>query len=177
VPLAKLAALISAGKTLQELGFVSTPHPRFYSVKEVVLPFLKFAGVAPFLGPEMRSTGESMGIDPDPYLAYYRAALGAGALLPDSGTARLIGAGLDEQAAVLTDLGFAVARGPLAAGADADYDLLIDVDQTPEARRALENGVPYVTTAEAATWTVKAMAAAASARAAGPLPVRALQDL
>ena len=177
VPLAKLAALISAGKTLQELGFVSTPRPSYYSVKEVVLPFLKFAGVAPFLGPEMRSTGESMGVDPDPYLAYYRAALGAGALLPGAGTARLIGTGLDEQASLLTELGFAVARGPLAAGADADYDILIDVDQTPEARRALENGVPYVTTAEAATWTVKAMAAAASARAAGPLPVRALQDL
>ncbi len=177
VPLAKLAALIAAGKTLEELGFVATPRPKHYSVKEVVLPFLKFAGVAPFLGPEMRSTGESMGIDDDPYLAYYRAALGAGSSLPSEGKARLIGDGLDQQASVLVGLGFAVARGAVAPGSEPDYALLIDVEHTPEARRALENGVPYMTTAEAATWTVKAMAAAAAARAEGPLPVRALQDL
>ncbi len=177
VPLAKLAALIAAGKTLAELGFVATPRPKHYSVKEVVLPFLKFAGVAPVLGPEMRSTGESMGIDDDPYLAYYRAALGAGAALPGEGSARLIGEGLDDQAAVLAGLGFAVERGPVPPDSEPDYALLIDVEQTAEARRALENGVPYVTTTEAATWTVKAMAAAAAARAAGPLPVRALQDL
>ncbi len=179
VPLAKLAALVAAGKTLDELGFTATPRPKHYSVKEVVLPFLKFRGVAPFLGPEMRSTGESMGIDDDPYLAYYRAALGAGAALPRSGRARLIGDGVEAQAAKLAELGFDVVRGPLPSGSEPDYALLIDTEHTPEARRALENGVPYVTTAEAANWTVNAMAAAAGALAGanGALPVRALQDL
>ncbi|MBW7916986.1 MAG: carbamoyl-phosphate synthase large subunit [Trueperaceae bacterium] len=178
VPLAKLAALVSAGRSLVELGFTVTPRPRHYSVKEVVLPFLKFAGVAPFLGPEMRSTGESMGIDEDPYLAYYRAALGAGADLPRSGRVRLIGGGLDELGAELIGLGFEVARGPLGPGVEPDYGLLVDVERTSEPRRALENGVPYVTTLQAARWTVGAMAAAAAARADGrPLPVRALQDL
>src|SRR5690606_11336177 len=51
-PLAKYAALIAAGKSLTEIGFTSTPKPVFYSVKEAVLPFLKFSGVAPVLGPE-----------------------------------------------------------------------------------------------------------------------------
>lgn len=75
-PLAKYAALIAVGRTLEELGFTEDPTPGFYSVKEVLIPWLKFPGVIPVLGPEMRSTGESMGIDTDPYLAYYRAELG-----------------------------------------------------------------------------------------------------
>jgi carbamoyl-phosphate synthase large subunit len=53
----------------------------------VVLPFLKFAGVLPVLGPEMRSTGESMGIDADPYLAYYKALAGANVHLPERAAA------------------------------------------------------------------------------------------
>ncbi len=176
-PLAKYAALIAAGRTLGEIGFTVAPRPSVYSVKEAVLPFLKFRGVLPVLGPEMLSTGESMGIDADPYLAYYRAALGAGASLPLAGSVRLIGPGLDEHAARLAALGFEVASGELSAGADPDYGLLIDVTRSPELRRALENGVPYVTTLEAADWTTLAIGAARRASEAGPLPVRALQDL
>lgn len=83
LPLAKLAAKIAVGKTLRELGIRELdPVPPYYAVKEVVIPWLKFPGVIPVLGPEMRSTGESMGIDPDPYLAYYKAELGAGQRLP-----------------------------------------------------------------------------------------------
>jgi carbamoyl-phosphate synthase large subunit len=85
-PLAKYAALIAAGRTLDEIGFTRC-RPAFYSVKEAVLPFVKFRGVLPVLGPEMRSTGESMGISPDPYLAYYKALLGANVKLPRSGRA------------------------------------------------------------------------------------------
>src|SRR5690606_32658600 len=81
-PLAKYAALVAAGTSLVDLGFTEAPTPTVYSVKEAVLPFLKFRAVLPVLGPEMRSTGESMGIDPDPYLAYYKAAVAAGAALP-----------------------------------------------------------------------------------------------
>jgi carbamoyl-phosphate synthase large subunit len=172
-PLAKYAALIAAGKTLAELGFTETPRPDVYSVKEVVLPFIKFSGVLPLLGPEMRSTGESMGIDPDPYLAYYKALLGAGMVPPNHGTALLIGSGLGEIQTELEALGLTVVWRGDAPREAMDYQLLIDVAHTPELRRALEQGIPYVTTLEAARWLVKAMAAARRS----PLKVRALQAL
>ncbi len=173
-PLAKYAALIAAGRTLEELGLTETPTPSLYSVKEVVLPFLKFRGVLPVLGPEMRSTGESMGISDDPDMAYAKAELGAGVVLPETGVARLVGTGLDGCAERLEALGFEVRRGPLGdPEAEPDYALLIDVSHTPELRRALENGVPYATTPEAADWTVRAIAVLARR-----IPeVRALQDL
>lgn len=174
-PLAKYAALIAAGRSLQEIGFTSKPEPKVYSVKEVVLPFLKFGGVLPVLGPEMRSTGETMGIDADPYLAYYKAAVAAGQRFPAPGTpatVRLIGAPLAELAPELERQGFTVLLG--AAPTDApDYQLLFDVEHTPELRRALESGLPYCTTLEAARWTVRALAA----RAATEPGVNALQDL
>src|SRR5690606_18210998 len=174
-PLAKYAALIAAGRSLAEIGFTSTPAPVMYSVKEAVLPFLKFSGVNLVLGPEMRSTGESMGIDRDPYLAYYRAALSAGSALPAAGRVLALGAAgvLAAELKALEELGFTVLSEPDGA----DYDLLIDVAQTPELRRALEAGVPYVSTPEAAQWTVRALQAAAAARRRGPLGVTALQDL
>ncbi|MGA9575892.1 MAG: carbamoyl-phosphate synthase large subunit [Lysobacterales bacterium] len=61
-PLASIAALCMAGKTLKEQGITEEIIPEFYSVKEAILPFLKFPGVDPILGPEMRSTGEVMGV-------------------------------------------------------------------------------------------------------------------
>jgi carbamoyl-phosphate synthase large subunit len=62
VPLAAIAAKVMAGKTLKELGFTREIIPNFFSIKEAVFPFMKFPGVDPILGPEMRSTGEVMGI-------------------------------------------------------------------------------------------------------------------
>ena len=173
-PLAKYAALIGAGKSLKEIGFTETPHVETYAVKEVVLPFAKFAGVVPILGPEMRSTGESMGIDAHPDLAYYKAQLGAKQPLPDGGAVRLIGEGLDDLATSFAGLGFDVQRGPQGSGDTTDVDLVIDVQHdTADLRRALEDGVPYVTTREAAAWTARAIEAARAA----PLTVTALQDL
>ena len=61
-PLAKIAARVMAGETLEEVGFTEEPHPQHVSVKEVVLPFDKMYGSDPFLGPEMKSTGEVMGV-------------------------------------------------------------------------------------------------------------------
>src|SRR5690606_22960658 len=122
-------------------------------------------------------TGESMGIDADPHLAYYRAALGAGAQLPRSGAVRLVGAALAPLVDGFEGLGFTVTLADGDAEADAAYDLLVDVEQTAELRRALEDGVPYVSTLEAAEWTLGALEAAAAARAAGGLSVTALQDL
>src|SRR4030095_12765711 len=63
IPCAKIAAKVMAGKSLKELGVTEQPDPAHTSVKEVVFPFAKFPGVDVVLGPEMRSTGEVMGID------------------------------------------------------------------------------------------------------------------
>ena len=84
-PLAKLAALVMAGKTLEELGFTREIWPRHFSVKEAVFPFLKFPGVDTVLGPEMKSTGEVMGIDSDFGRAYAKAQIEAGNPIPATG--------------------------------------------------------------------------------------------
>ncbi|MBX3176316.1 MAG: carbamoyl-phosphate synthase large subunit [Candidatus Hydrogenedentes bacterium] len=86
VPLAKLAARVMAGKTLKELGFTEDPTPEYTSAKEVVLPFIKFPGVDILLGPEMRSTGEVMGIDQNMGLAFAKSQIAAGASVPLGGT-------------------------------------------------------------------------------------------
>ena len=85
-PLAKLAVRVMSGKTLAELGFTEEVIPKHIAVKEAVLPFDKFAGTDALLGPEMRSTGEVMGIDVDFGKAFAKAALGANQRLPLSGT-------------------------------------------------------------------------------------------
>ncbi|MDT0593982.1 carbamoyl-phosphate synthase large subunit [Glaciecola petra] len=85
VPLAKIAARAMAGKSLASQHFVEEVIPPFYSVKEVVLPFAKFQGVDPLLGPEMRSTGEVMGVGINFEEAYAKANLGASEPLPKQG--------------------------------------------------------------------------------------------
>ena len=85
VPLAKLAAKVMAGKTLKELGFTEEIIPDYYSVKEAVFPFIKFPGLDIILGPEMRSTGEVMGIDSDPGIAYAKSQMSAQPPLPLKG--------------------------------------------------------------------------------------------
>ncbi len=85
VPVAKLAAKIMTGKTLKELGVLTEPIPRHVSIKESVFPFRKFAGVDIVLGPEMRSTGEVMGISERFSIAFAKSQLAAGVLLPTSG--------------------------------------------------------------------------------------------
>jgi len=85
VPLAKLAAKVMAGETLKDLGFTEEIIPPHYSVKEAVFPFIKFPGVDITLGPEMRSTGEVMGIDADLGLAYAKAQMSAQPPLPTEG--------------------------------------------------------------------------------------------
>ena len=86
IPLAKIAAKVIIGRTLKELGYVDEPTPSRVSVKEVLLPFDKLPGADPLLGPEMRSTGEVMGIDYDFGTAYYKAQLAADNRLPAEGT-------------------------------------------------------------------------------------------
>ena len=84
-PLAKIAARIMAGKTLKELGINKEIIPEHISVKESVFPFIKFPGVDTLLGPEMKSTGEVMGIDREFGKAFAKAQLGANVKLPTSG--------------------------------------------------------------------------------------------
>ena len=84
-PLAKIAARIMAGKTLEQLGIRSEIEPKHIAVKESVFPFAKFPGVDTILGPEMKSTGEVMGIDDNFARAFAKAQLGAGVRLPLSG--------------------------------------------------------------------------------------------
>jgi carbamoyl-phosphate synthase large subunit len=86
VPLAKVAAKCMAGMTLQEIGFTAEITPRHISVKESVLPFARFPGVDIILGPEMKSTGEVMGIDTDFGRAYCKSQLGALQQVPLEGT-------------------------------------------------------------------------------------------
>lgn len=86
VPLAKMAARIMSGKTLADLNFTHEVIPSHIAVKEAVLPFEKFSGTDPVLGPEMRSTGEVMGIDTDFGTAYAKAELAASQKLPMQGT-------------------------------------------------------------------------------------------
>jgi carbamoyl-phosphate synthase large subunit len=86
VPLAKIAVQVMSGETLESLGFTEEVIPKHLSVKEAVLPFEKFPGTDTILGPEMRSTGEVMGIDTDFGKAFAKAELGAGQRLPLSGT-------------------------------------------------------------------------------------------
>jgi carbamoyl-phosphate synthase large subunit len=84
-PLAKLAALVMTGRSLEELGFTREIWPKHFSVKEAVFPFVKFPGADTLLGPEMKSTGEVMGIDSDFGRAYAKSQIEAGNSLPTSG--------------------------------------------------------------------------------------------
>jgi len=85
VSLAKLAAKVIAGKTLEELGFTAQIHPSHVAVKESVFPFIKFPGVDIILSPEMKSTGEVMGIDRDFPRAFYKSQDAASAHIPQEG--------------------------------------------------------------------------------------------
>jgi len=111
IPLAQVAVRVMSGKTLAELGVTEEIIPAYTSVKEAVLPFNKFPGTDILLGPEMRSTGEVMGIDTNFGLAYAKAELAASQLLPQSGTV-FISVNDRDKAAVIpiakgfTDLGF-----------------------------------------------------------------------
>ncbi len=85
-PLAKLAAQVMAGKTLKELGFTEEIWPKYWAVKESVFPFNRFPGQDILLSPEMRSTGEVMGLDADLGIAYAKSQMAANAPLPLSGS-------------------------------------------------------------------------------------------
>ncbi len=110
-PLAKIAAKVMAGKTLKSLNLTKEIEPKFFSVKEAVFPFIKFPGVDTILGPEMKSTGEVMGIGKTFVEAYIKSQLGASTSLPKSGKAFISVRKEDHQNVIdiaksLNDLGF-----------------------------------------------------------------------
>jgi carbamoyl-phosphate synthase large subunit len=99
VPLARLASLVMAGQTLDQLGVAEEVIPKHYSVKESVFPFSKFPGVDIILGPEMKSTGEVMGIDTSLPMAFAKSQMAANAPLPLKGTVFISLAGSDKHEA------------------------------------------------------------------------------
>lgn len=120
-PIAKIAARVMAGEKLADLPKIDR-HINYYAVKEAVFPFARFPGVDPVLSPEMKSTGEVMGIDPDFTTAFAKSQLGAGTVLPKGGAVfvsvkdtdkpHIVGAVRD-----LVEAGFAI----VATGGTADY--------------------------------------------------------
>jgi carbamoyl-phosphate synthase large subunit len=113
VPLAKLATRVMLGATLQSLGFGDEREVSHIAVKEAVFPFIKFPGVDTILGPEMKSTGEVMGIDYDFRKAYVKSQLSAGSPLPTSGKVFLSVKNRDKRAVLqiakrLAEMGFSL---------------------------------------------------------------------
>jgi carbamoyl-phosphate synthase large subunit len=113
IPWAKIAAKVMAGKSLNELGVTEPPPPKHTSVKESVFPFTKFPGVDVILGPEMRSTGEVMGIDHTFPLAFAKSQIAAGTALPTEGTVFVSVRNADKDAIIpvareLSQLGFQI---------------------------------------------------------------------
>ncbi|MDQ3365091.1 MAG: carbamoyl-phosphate synthase large subunit [Myxococcota bacterium] len=193
LPLAKLATCLMLGSTLRELGVMAAPA-RGFAVKEVVLPFRKFVGVEPLLGPEMRSTGEVMGLAPDFASAFAKSQLAAGNALPQTGTVLLSASGTEcralaprfaelgftlvtpgHRATELRDAGLTVADAAPAAIASGAIVLVVDLDGpgSPHAREAVAHGVSYLTTRRA----VDAALVAIAAVRVTPLTVCSLQDL
>jgi carbamoyl-phosphate synthase large subunit len=105
-PLAKIAARAMAGKTLAEQGFTKEIVPPYYSVKEAVFPFNKFPGVDTILGPEMKSTGEVMGVGKTFGEAFIKSQIGASTKLPESGTVFMSVKNSDKARAVDAARGF-----------------------------------------------------------------------
>ena len=100
IPVAKIAAKVMVGKSLAHQGYVEQRIPEYYSVKEAVFPFIKFPGADPILGPEMKSTGEVMGVGRTFGEAYAKAQLASGVVLPRQGTALLSVRERDKDSAV-----------------------------------------------------------------------------
>ncbi len=111
IPLAKIAAKVMVGETLARQGIVNQRVPEYFSVKEAVFPFIKFPGSDPILGPEMKSTGEVMGVGRTFGEAYAKAQLASGVVLPRQGAALISVRERDKQGAIelgklLSDMGF-----------------------------------------------------------------------
>jgi carbamoyl-phosphate synthase large subunit len=117
IPLAKIATKVMVGQSLADQGITEDPEPMYFSVKESVLPFKRFYGADTLLGPEMKSTGEVMGIDPDLGVAFAKSQIAAGQRVPDSGKVFISVKDYDKDKVVdiaekFADLGFEILSTP-----------------------------------------------------------------
>ena len=131
IPIAKVAARVMAGETIASFELGDTPQIKHVAVKEAVFPFARFPGVDIILGPEMKSTGEVMGLDDSFEKAFAKAQLGAGVKLPTTGTAFISVKDSDKPAITevarrLSDQGFKI----IATGGTADYMAEHGIDVT-----------------------------------------------
>ena len=150
VSLAKVAARCMAGKTLEEIGFTEEIIPKHFSVKESVFPFNKFPSVDPILGPEMKSTGEVMGIGDTFDEAFAKGVIAAGGVLPTSGKAFLSvrevdKPGIVELAKSLVELGFSLVATSGTARALEEAGLIVEyinkvMEGRPHIVDAIKNG-------------------------------------
>jgi carbamoyl-phosphate synthase large subunit len=143
IPLAKIATKVIMGMTLKELGFTQEIVPKHISCKEAVLPFNRFPGVDILLGPEMKSTGEVMGVDTDFGRAYAKAQLAAGQTLPLSGTVFLSVRKKDkpallEPASLFKEMGF------LIVATEGTSDFLSEHGIANEKVNKVRDGRPHI---------------------------------
>jgi carbamoyl-phosphate synthase large subunit len=144
VPLAQIAARLMSGRTLAELGFTQERIPVHVSVKEAVLPFDKFSGSDTLLGPEMRSTGEAMGIDIDFGKAFAKAQLSAHQRLPLSGTV-FVSMNDPDKAAVVPVIQDLISMGFQVIATQGTRQVLLDHGLTEvELVLKLHEGRPHV---------------------------------
>jgi carbamoyl-phosphate synthase large subunit len=142
-PLASIAARVMAGKTLKELNFTKEIIPKHFSVKEAVFPFNKFLGVDPILGPEMRSTGEVMGIGDDFATAFDKAQLAAGTRAPTSGKVFVSLRKLDRDD--LVDLGKGLAKqGFSLVATRSNREALVGAGLECEMVNKVSEGSPHI---------------------------------
>jgi carbamoyl-phosphate synthase large subunit len=140
MPLAMIAARCMAGKSLKEQGCTEEVTPSYFSVKEAVFPFAKFPGVDTILGPEMKSTGEVMGIGETFGEAFVKSQLAAGVKLPRSGRAFISVRDADKLAAVqvardLIDMGFTLLATRGTAGVLKSHGIVVNpVNKVAEGR-------------------------------------------
>ncbi len=151
VQLARLAALVMAGQTLDELGVAGEVVPPHYSVKESVFPFNKFPGVDIILGPEMKSTGEVMGIDANYAMAFAKAQLAASAALPTKGTIFISLAGQDKLASIpiakrCAEMGFRILATRGTAAVFQEHG--IPVTEVPKIQEGRPNLLDYMKNGE-----------------------------
>ena len=142
VPIAKIAARVMAGEKLRDLPPIDR-NIGYFAVKEAVFPFNRFPGVDPVLSPEMKSTGEVMGLDPDFAIAFAKAQLGAGTVLPRKGTVFVSVKDSDKPVVVegvrtLADMGFAI----IATGGTATF--LADAGVPVERVNKVAQGRPHI---------------------------------
>ncbi len=141
-PIAKIAARVMAGEMLRDLPVIDR-HIAYYAVKEAVFPFNKFPGVDPVLSPEMKSTGEVMGIHPDFTTAFAKAQLGAGTVLPTGGSV-FVSVKDSDKPVILPAVKLLVAAGftIVATGGTADY--LVRAGVPVETVNKVAQGRPHI---------------------------------